>query len=188
MESVKERARTGGAVSKKEFVGIVQQARAGGEHGGHSGGRLERLEAMTPWPASLPGRPAWQRWLHSPCACPHSSGRPLDSSPSPSSNRSQAVKGKPMSRDEVELLYRVFDQNKDGLLELSGACWAVTHASRQLRPAAPDGLPERPRSRARPPRASFNRPLAFPPSAPPLAEMIRVEEHIDDTFSSTHLA
>lgn len=35
-----------------------------------------------------------------------------------------------MSRDEVELLYRVFDQNKDGLLELSGA-------RRAARPAVP---------------------------------------------------
>ena len=32
----------------------------------------------------------------------------------------QAVRGKPMSKDEVELLYRVFDTNKDGFLELSG--------------------------------------------------------------------
>jgi magnesium transporter len=31
----------------------------------------------------------------------------------------QAVRGKPMSKDEVELLYRVFDTNRDGLLELS---------------------------------------------------------------------
>lgn len=55
MESVKERARSGKPVSKKEFSGIVQQA----------------------------------------------------------------VRGKPMSKDEVELLYRVFDTNKDGFLELS---------------------------------------------------------------------
>lgn len=32
----------------------------------------------------------------------------------------QAVRGKPMSKDEVELLYRVFDTNKDGFLELTG--------------------------------------------------------------------
>lgn len=32
----------------------------------------------------------------------------------------QAVKGRPMSIDEVNLLYRVFDTNKDGFLELSG--------------------------------------------------------------------
>ncbi len=35
--------------------------------------------------------------------------------------RAQAVRGKPMSGEEVDLLYRVFDTNKDGFLELSGA-------------------------------------------------------------------
>lgn len=33
----------------------------------------------------------------------------------------KAVRGKPMSGEEVDLLYRVFDTNKDGFLELSGA-------------------------------------------------------------------
>jgi hypothetical protein len=32
----------------------------------------------------------------------------------------QAVKGRPMSLDEINLLYRVFDTNKDGFLEISG--------------------------------------------------------------------
>jgi magnesium transporter len=31
----------------------------------------------------------------------------------------QAVRGRPMSKDEVDLLFRVFDTNKEGLLELS---------------------------------------------------------------------
>lgn len=35
----------------------------------------------------------------------------------------QAVKGRPMSKDEVSLLYRVFDTNKDGFLEISGQCF-----------------------------------------------------------------
>ena len=35
--------------------------------------------------------------------------------------RPQAVKGRPMSSDEVNLLYRVFDSNRDGFLEISGA-------------------------------------------------------------------
>jgi hypothetical protein len=34
----------------------------------------------------------------------------------------QAVKGKPMSDEEMDLLYRVFDSNKNGFLELSGGC------------------------------------------------------------------
>lgn len=46
----------------------------------------------------------------------------------------QAVKGRPMSQDEVSLLYRVFDTNKDGFLEISGTLtWRVT--------AAPNPLP-----------------------------------------------
>ncbi|PSC69475.1 Magnesium transporter MRS2-4 [Micractinium conductrix] len=49
----------------------------------------------------------------------------------------EAVRGKPMSKEEVDLLYRVFDTNKDGFLELT--------------------------------------------------EMVRVEEHIDDEFSRTHM-
>ncbi|EFN55977.1 hypothetical protein CHLNCDRAFT_145324 [Chlorella variabilis] len=48
----------------------------------------------------------------------------------------QAVGGKPMSQEEVELLFRVFDTNKEGFLELS--------------------------------------------------EMVRIEEHMDDSFSQVH--
>lgn len=32
---------------------------------------------------------------------------------------SQAVKGRPMSQDEITLLFRVFDSNRDAVLELS---------------------------------------------------------------------
>jgi hypothetical protein len=64
----------------------------------------------------------------------------------------EAVRGKPMSKDESDLLFRVFDTNKEGLLELSGAltclpvrCWWQLDCSLGAAGWHPDGKPRLPR-------------------------------------------
>lgn len=154
---VKERARRGTAVGKKEFREIVQQVGRAAALRNRvrlackvaSAGRAAASRPPSPQRPLHPGWASQPSCKHCrPCLCaaqlppawhapqgwsplggdisartslqrgaPPTPSRP----PIPHPNPPQAVRGKPMSREEVDLLYRVFDTNKDGFLELSGA-------------------------------------------------------------------
>lgn len=106
---MKDKARLGKPVSKKEFSAIVQQVRGRRLSAGLSG-------CKTGWRCSVgscAGSVSAAACLRHAAAVPtlgqaYLCATPPHLQPSPH----QAVRGKPMSRDEVELLYRVFDTNK----------------------------------------------------------------------------
>lgn len=134
--------------------------------------------------------PTHEQRVHSPFCTP-TCARPLvHAHPTPPHpTRSQAVRGKPMSKDEVELLYRVFDTNKDGFLEVRTEmeparglvhCWMVvaTHAAMLSSCGRQGGGSVQ----------AVRTCCLLPPSpALQLSEMVRIEEHIDDEFAHSQL-
>jgi hypothetical protein len=106
----------------------------------------------------------------------------------------QAVRGRPMSKDEVDLLFRVFDTNKEGLLELSGGFvgWMF---GRELGGGVADlggwawgcGCGAQGCVCTYAERMSCALRLCPPPPLP-LLEMVRIEDHLaeDDAFQQAH--